>query len=347
MLLQFRQHYFLVSLPRLKPHGRQRDLPSKRTVLTSAQCDQFKVLSGGDSTENDHVIYFDTNLQQNVTQRVYSYALGCSTYMSNVNRTCGPRCTNVNVLVTADNQTGSVPFPLWFSCNNRVSQVTNVDDYDEPTKYMLPDEQARAWTGAIGFNGIYWNGTGLQFVVYEYDSDWTLSGYTNNDPGAAIVAQNIMAFTTEGIAATDVNGPRTSVSGDYPTQAQVVDVECNWAIPLLAGIPGTQFLVLLAVLIWVNKIIIKDESHLATARLLRPVVDKLGEKGCLLIGDEIAEALGNFRLKYGVRNPPQDSIACSNHEEAFVRHVDIIEEAEGLGRADMRMVNGFYDGTGT
>lgn len=322
-------------------------LVSKRTVSSTAQCDQFKVLSGGDTTQNDHVTYFDTNLQHNVTQLVRIYALGCTTYMSNVSRTCGPRCTNINVLLAADNQTGSVPFPLWFSCNNTVGQVTNIDDYDEPAKYILPDEQARAWAGAIGFNGIQWKDTDLQYVVYEVDSDWSLNGYTNNDPGTAIVAQDIMGFTAGGIAASDVNGPRINVTGDYPTQAQVVDVEWEWAIPLLIGIPGGQFLVLLAVLVWANKVIIKDESCLATARLLRPVVDKLGEKGCLLTGDEIAEELGNYGLKYGVRDPPQDSTSYSSLGGAFVRHVDVVEEAEGLGRADARMVNGLYDGTST
>jgi hypothetical protein len=324
-------------------------LPSKRTVSTTAHCDQFPVLSGGDTTQNDHMTYFDTNLQQNVTQRVRMYALGCSTWMSNMDRTCGPRCTNVMMLLTADNRTDSVPFPLWFSCNNTVGQVTNVDEYDEPAKYVMPDEQARAWAGAIGFNGITWSGTGpdLQYVVYEYESVWSLNGYTNNDPGAAIVAQYVMAFTAEGIAATDVNGPRINVTGDYPTQAQVVDMEWKWAISLLAGIPGGQFLVLLAVLIWANKVIIKDESHLATARLLRPVVDKLGEKGCLLTGDEITEVLGNFKLKYGVRDPPQGGMAYGGLGGAVVRHVDVIEEAEGLGRPDVRMANGLYDGTST
>lgn len=322
-------------------------LISKRTVSTTAQCDQFKVLSGGDTTQNNLVTYFDTNLQQNVTQEVLSFALGCSTYISNTNRTCGPRCTNVNVLTAADNRTGSVPFPLWFSCNNTVGPVTNVDDYDDPAKYMLPDEQARAWAGAIGFNGIVSNGTDLQYVLYEYDSVWALNAYPNNDPGAAAVAQNIMEFTAGGIAASDVYGPRINVTGYYPTQGQVVSIQWNWAIPLLAGIPGGQFLVLLAVLIWGNKAIIKDESQLSTARLLRPVVDKLSGKGCLLTGNEIAKVLGNFKLKYGVRDSADASMAYSGLGGSFVRHVDVIEEAEGLGRADARMVNGLYDGTST
>lgn len=82
-------------------------------------------------------------------------------------------------------------------------------------------------------------------------------------------------------------------------------------------------------------------------RLLRPVVDKLGEKGCLLTGDEITEELGNYRLMYGVRESLQDSILYSGMGGASVRHVDVIQEVEGLGRADARMVNGFYDGTST
>lgn len=331
------------------PSDNSETLVSQRTVSSTAKCDQFKVLSGGYANANEDVTYFDTNLQQNVTQWVPLSGTGSSTWMSNVNPTCGPRCTNVQMLLSADNTTGSAPFPLWFSCNNTVGQVTNLDLYVQPQKMMLPDQQARAWAGAIGFSGItYTNDVpDLQYVLYEYASDWSLNSYVNNDPGTDTVAQTLMAFTAEGLAATDDNGPRVNVTGYYPTQAQVVDVEWKWAIALLAGIPGCQFLVLLAVLIWANKVIIKDTSHLATARLLRPVVEKLGDKGCLLTGDEIADVLGNYRLKYGVRDPPQESMGYSGLGGDFVRHVDVIEEIEGLGRDDARMMNGLYDGTST
>ena len=50
---------------------------------------------------------------------------------------------------------------------------------------------------------------------------------------------------------------------------------------------------------------------------------------------------------YGVRDPPEGGMAYSGLAGAVVKHVDVIEEVEGLGRADARMLNGLYDGTNT
>ena len=325
------------------PYDAAESVVSLRTVNTTATCTSYDVLSGGYGNEDPYVVYHDPKTGRNVSQYVYPTAPGCATWLANSEPTCGPRCTQVDVLLTADNQTGSNPIPRYFSCNNTVGHVTDLDSYWGYAAYRIADEQARLWAGAIGFSGFSDDNGSMEYVRYDYASDWSPTG----DSGDTDMAQLLMAFTAGAFSAYDTNGPRLNVTGYYPTQAQVVDVDWKWSIALLAGIPGVQFLVLLAVLVWANKVIIKDTSHLATARLLRPVVEKLGDKGCLLTGDEIAETLGNYRLKYGVRDPPQNSMAYSGLGGEFVRHVDVIEEIEGLGRADARMVNGLYDGTST
>jgi hypothetical protein len=314
-----------------------------RIVTTTASCEEFTVVSGGYANTDEYVVYYDRNKNEDVTVWVPEAATGCGTWISNSDKTCGPRCTTTMVLLSADNITDSVPEPLFFSCTNTVGTVTNTDEYSEPAKYQMADEQVRIWAGAIGFSGLHYTGSNLQYVLYEYASDWSPSGKAE----ATDIARLMMRFTAAAIAADDTNGPRIDVPGYYPVQAQIVDVEWKWAIALLGGIPGVQFLVLLAVIVWANKVIIKDTSHLATARLLQPVVEKLGNKGCLLTGDEIADVLGNYRLKYGVREPSQNSVAYGGLGGEVIRHVDVIEEAEGLGRADARMANGLYDGMST
>jgi hypothetical protein len=324
------------------PYDPTESVVSSRTVSSTATCTSYQVLSGGFG-QTDYIVYYDPQSGQNVSQFMYPTAYGCATWSADREQTCGPRCTKVNVLLTADNITGSVLEPRYFSCNNTVGRVTNLDSYWGYDSYIVKDEQARLWAGAIGYSGFDNGVDPMEYVRYDYASDWSPAGDSDN----ATMAQLLMAFTAGAFAANDENGPRVNVTGYYPVQAQVVDVEWTWTIALLAGIPGVQFLVLLAVLKWANKVIIKDTSHLAVARLLRPVVEKLGDNGCLLTGDEIAETLGNYRLKYGVRNPPQDSMAYSGLGGEFIRHVDVIEETEGLGRADARMTNGLYDGTST
>lgn len=325
------------------PYDSSETVVSSRTVASTATCISYDILSGGYGNEDPYVIYHDPQTGRNVSQYVYPTAPGCATWLADSETTCGPRCTKVDVLLTADNITGSSPVPRYFSCNNTVGDVTGLDGYWPNAAYRVADEQARLWAGAIGFSGFSDGDGPIEYVRYDYASDWSPTSDNDN----ATMAELLMSFTAGAFSAYDTNGPRVNATGYYPTQAQVVDVDWKWSIALLAGIPGIQFLVLLAVLIWANKVIIKDTSHLATARLLRPVVEKLGDKGCLLTGDEIAETLGNYRLKYGVRDPPQNSMAYSGLGGDFVRHVDVIEETEGLGRADARMANGLYDGTST
>jgi hypothetical protein len=127
------------------------------------------------------------------------------------------------------------------------------------------------------------------------------------------------------VAAMDDHGPRINITGDAPEPAQVVDVQWEWSIIILALIPAIQMLALVAIMAWANKAIIKDNSFLGISRLLRPLVDTLGPHGCMLTGDQIAEELKNVRIAYGYRSPP-GFIEGSD----MVRHVDILHEHEGL-----------------
>ena len=152
-----------------------------------------------------------------------------------------------------------------------------------------------------------------------------------------------MEYSIEAIAAMDSNGPRKIVDGWHPQTAQKVNVLWRWATTTLALIPFFQLGVLGCVVRWANRAIIRDSSDLSTARLLRPLVEQLGGRGCLLTGKEIAEELPDLRLKYGYRDP-SGALEFENAIEGVgVRHVDLLEEHEGLGvQGDMPA--GRYDG---
>lgn len=81
-------------------------------------------------------------------------------------------------------------------------------------------------------------------------------------------------------------------------------------------------------------------------------MDKLGNRGCVLTGDEIAEALGNYKIIYGVRLPGQNGYDRSGNDDGMM-HLDVITEEEGLGkgleegwRPGRSMPLGRYDGVG-
>jgi len=327
---------------------------SQRTINATAGCTQLKLTFGGYAgfnTDNASLTNTVSWIAQDGTPMTYdvaTVATGATTWMANMSSECGPRCMQVYALQSADNDTVTVP--RLFDCQSHVSTVDGLDYYDDLDIYKMPDIQAQLFAGSIGLSGFVEqyqdedNDTitnDLQMVRYPVDSPWSPS----SDWTADDMAHLLMSFTAGAISALDENGPRTNVTGDVPGPAQVVNVKWKYSILILAGVPLAQLLVLLLVIMFANKAIIKDTSHLSTARLLRPIVDKLGDNGCLLTGDEIAEKLGNVKVIYGVRDPGVGNVpAMGVGDNGNVRHLDILEESEGFGYRRGRMPVGRYDG---
>jgi hypothetical protein len=204
----------------------------------------------------------------------------------------------------------------------------------------MPDAQAQILAGAIGWSGFnYSEGDLYQYVRYTTESWWS----PNSPADTGMVARRVMEFSIEAVAAIDYNGPRVTVPGRYAVTAQVVHVEWRFSAAILGVVPFVQLIALVCVIVWSNTAIIRDESCLSTARLLRPIVEKLGNKGCLLSGEEIAEAFPNVKVKYGWREPEADLTFRNEIDTRVVRHVDILEEQEGFGKQGI-MPAGLYDG---
>jgi hypothetical protein len=317
----------------LNPDDEDLNIITWRTITATATCEPFKVVAGA-TLNSTNSTYVEKNGDL-VNVWIQPVTPGFTTWMSNTQSHCGPRCTEVWALQAADGVT--VLDSTLFKCNNTVAPVID-DSGDYPVNaaapLQMPDEQAKIIAGAIGWSGFYYDFTPFEFVRYSQATIWSPS----SDLNATSVAAYLMEFSMFAVAAMDDHGPRINVMGYSPVPAQVVDVEWEWAVIILAVIPAIQMIALAAIIAWANKAIIKDNSFLSTARLLRPLVDKLGPHGCMLTGDQIAEELKNIKIAYGYRSPP-GFIEGSD----MVRHVDILQEHEGLGLS-RAMPPGRYDG---
>ncbi|ETI23860.1 hypothetical protein G647_05667 [Cladophialophora carrionii CBS 160.54] len=315
-------------------------LISHRNITAKATCRKLKVLDGGNGT-SVFVTYIDEDGTP-TTLDVVSVGPGAMTYIGVLNSTCGPRCTEVMALQSANGNT--VPEASFFKCNNTLSTVSAIDEYlydgQTAAAFQMPDRQAKIIAGAIGWSGFnHTMGDMYQYVRYNTDSWWS-----PNDPAdAGMIAERVMEFSIEAVAAIDYNGPRHNVTGWYPVTAQVVSVQWRWSAAILGLIPIFQLLALVCVIARANSAIIRDDSSLSTARLLRPIVEKLGDRGCLLTGEEIAEELGEMKVKYGWREPGGEFMFRNEIDSEVIRHVDILEEKEGFG-AQLAMPPGRYDG---
>jgi hypothetical protein len=232
----------------------------------------------------------------------------------------------------------------FFKCNNTISTVSAIDEYlyDNQTAeaFEMPDLQAKIIAGAIGWSGFnHTVGDMYQYVRYNTETWWS----PDTPADAGMVAGRVMDFSIEAVAAIDYNGPRHNVTGWYPVTAQVVSVQWRWSAAILGLIPLFQLSALICVIARANSAIIRDDSALSTARLLRPIVEKLGDRGCLLTGEEIAEELGEMKVKYGWRESGSEFTFRNEIDPDVIRHVDILEEKEGFGEQPA-MPPGRYDG---
>ena len=315
-------------------------LLSHRHINATASCVQYEVVSGGTGYETN-VTFIDAN-NDTTTLDAVRVGPGAMTFISVLNSTCGPRCTDIYALQSADNNT--IPYPAFFKCNSTITPVAGIEKYTHTRKdaspYQLADEQARIMAGAIGWTGFNFSKDDqLQYVRYSLDSWWS----PNKPTTAYQTATHIMEYSIEAVAAFDYNGPRHVIKGWYPETAQKVNVLWRWAGAILGVIPFLQLLVCLCVIRYANKAIIRDASCMSTARLLRPLVEKLGPNGCLLTGKEIAEEFPELKLRYGYRDPPSDLQFRNEIGGDIIRHVDLIDEQEGFGPQGA-MPPGRYDG---
>ena len=304
---------------------------SSRTVKATAECNAYDVIDGIYGEKPEITFVYDG---KNYTYNSYEASPGAVVYTSDGNETCGPRCAVIRAVQFADGF--DVTSASYYECNNTVHQVEGgfqIDGTLAPDKaYDLPDREAFLYAGAIAWTGFITPNDSTQHQLYSIGSPWS-PAYNLFSGG---LRSQVTSFSMNAIAAMDDHGRRVNTTGVRPLYGLEASVEWRWAAPLLGLIPLLQFLTLVAVIAWANKAVIKDDSYLATARLLRPMVERLGDHGCMLTGDEIAKELGNVRVAYGYREPAGGS-------QDDPRHVDIIEESEGY-RIQRSFPPGPYDG---
>ncbi|RMZ81285.1 hypothetical protein DV737_g2559, partial [Chaetothyriales sp. CBS 132003] len=340
------------------PDHQATNVVSVRTVTSVAVCEEYTITFGGyagfntdDPTLVNILQYIDTQGNTH-SDYVPGTATGSTTWMGDTASSCGPRCTQLLALQSANNYTVAtapddvipVPKPRLWACNNTVSQVANYDyaweGFQQPDLLTLPDPQAAILAGAIGWTGINTTDTSFQFVTYAGDTYYSPSG----DVTGRDIAGLVMKFTAGALSAMDAfGGPRLNLTGlRSPNQAQVVNVKWVNAGAILTGIPVVQFIMLVGVVWFSGKAMILEPSYLKIAHLLRPTLSHLGEGGSLLSANEIAEPLGpNFKIAYGVKPDPADP---GYHDKTFVRQVAIIPEHDGFGKLTRgKMPTGRYD----
>ena len=320
--------------------SRDHNVVSTRYLDTEAECEGYYVTEGGSG--NLTTITYDTDALLVNKTLPFAPGSGSLTFISDNSNSCGDRCTYVDVFVArstnradpnAITSTTSPDDSLYFRCSNTVSNVTDWWT-DLSTVFQFPDHQARILAGAIGWTGVPVPDTTLQFHTYPASSEIHFS----DTPNSTEVASMISAFTTKSVAAMDTIYPgiaRKTVAGKEPIDAQVLIVSWRWCGAILALLPFLHFWTMMAMIIWANKAVIKDDSHLAVSQAYWELLAGLKGTGCMLRGDEIVAMLGSPDVVYGFTEP--------GRAEGDAGHVGVFVEGSGV-REERSFREGTFDG---
>ena len=114
-------------------------------------------------------------------------------------------------------------------------------------------------------------------------------------------------FALGSLASMATRNPSVQSEGAVPILGFQLTVHWPFTCALCASIVIVHFLIFAAAVYTSRLVIIKDDSNLSTAKLLRPLVDHLGGQGTLIEGKDISKAIedhGVGGLVYGPREDP-------------------------------------------
>ena len=114
-------------------------------------------------------------------------------------------------------------------------------------------------------------------------------------------------FALGSLASMAIRNPSVQSYGAVPILGFNLTVQWGSTSGLCGAIVSVHLLFIAAAVYTSSKVIIKDDSNLSTARLLRPLVDHLGSQGTLIEGKDISRVIednGIRGLVYGPREDP-------------------------------------------
>lgn len=207
----------------------------------------------------------------------------------------------------------------YYNCNITIGVAENATV--SSTEYV-PDSMALIAAQSIAL-APYSSQLGTPSSQY-YPAQATYGSPQNGDNSA--MAQLISRFAIGSIIGAAYNNPSSHKYGNQPQQGVVLDIDKHeYLLLILILTSGTQGVLFILCAFIANQVIVRDDTHLATARLLRPLMERVGRSGSMADGTDISEALGSdvpgshgkhLKVIYSVKHA----------REGFLHHVDLGEQ---------------------
>jgi hypothetical protein len=261
---------------------------TNRRVNSTWSCNSYPVIQGGNGTVLNLTIALDTNSDKySVLTLPYPGGTDQTTFLTTPDVTCGTGCGIVEAFEAALAQS------WYYKCNITVGQVSNATYNREhdlgPTFRTL----AAAAIALQGYGATNLSQSSIQYQVYPSDSIYgqPQGGYTDG------MGSLIGEFAIGVVAAAALYSNQSNwytIPGNQPQLGnQLTLSKSRWVfILLILGLlVGAQGLAFIVTAFWANKVLVKDESVFATATLLRPLLERLGDSGSAADGEAICRFL--------------------------------------------------------
>lgn len=248
---------------------------TNRTINSTFSCKSYTVdpVSGNGSSILIDVFLNGTN-QPTTVISVPSVAVNETTFFVD-NGTCGSRCGFLSVFQA------SFRTPQFYQCNITISDVGNVS---------LPQHLVNDTFAQLAARSIALGATSKIGYYQRYPEDSNYGVLIEGDSNA--MGKQIAYFSIGALAVAYLNNPTVIVTGLTPESAYFLNIHSNTKLVLIfVLISGVQLLIFLITTFIASNVVVIDDSPVAIARLLHPIMARLGSGGTILGGKEISDIL--------------------------------------------------------
>lgn len=271
-----------------------------RNVSAQANCTAYDIIKGQNGNDPTIVYYNSTGGNNHTLSNIIVRGAGATVWANprndinpNPTWTCAlNRCVILVGFQFIDDEKDTKTNGTLFQCAVRVGEVQGA----RLPEHRLDDRMAFLAAGAIGLDGFTED---PELWVYQRYFLGTTFGQRANG-NSQFMAMLASRFAIGTIATLDFDNPKVQIVGKKPWLGVLFKVNWGLLFTILGSICATQLVLGLTAVFVSNTVIVKDDSYLSTARLLRPLVERLGPAGCALDGKEIATTL-RTSMVYGVR----------------------------------------------
>jgi hypothetical protein len=222
---------------------------------------------------------------------------------------CGDRCAIVEALEN-DSVSG-----FYYFCNVTISNVANTTRGPQ----QLSNFHAMMAAQSIALDGYGYGNASTVQQAQIYDDNFIFGTYMGGDTSSMERLLRLYSIST--IASADIYNLWVPDPAPGLVPDQGVKLELDHPIyieAILGGIGGFHFVIFILAAYFANKVVVIEDSYLAIALLLRPILDKLQGRGSLLGKKEICRALRDPEVSYGLLD--------RHTETQTIKHLEISED---------------------